>query len=224
MEALIRWDHPELGMVSPAEFIPIAEDIGLISDIGKWVLDEACRNTRQLIDVTGRRLSVSVNLSAQQLRCAEVVGQVAEFLARWQLPAELLELELTETALVKDIDRSADVLKKLKGLGVLLSVDDFGTGYSGLSYLKRFPMDILKLDRSFITQQPEGITGHEFIKALVDMAHALKLSVVAEGIENAELLGLVQGCSCDEGQGYHLSKPMPFSGLKDFVLKSMKAR
>ncbi|MBK4737321.1 sensor domain-containing protein [Noviherbaspirillum pedocola] len=219
MEALIRWDHPDLGMISPAEFIPIAEDSGLIGAIGHWVLDEACRHTRHLNETTDCRLSVSVNLSAQQLRDAEVVTQVAEVLEKWQLPAELLELELTETALVKDMDRSADVLKKLKSLGVLLSVDDFGTGYSGLSYLKRFPMDILKLDRSFITQQPEGITGHEFIKALVDMAHALKLSVVAEGIENKDLLRLVQECACDEGQGYYLSKPMPFSSLKEFVLK-----
>lgn len=224
VEALIRWDHPEMGMISPAEFIPIAEDSGLIGAIGHWVLDEACRHIKHLNEATGCHLSVSVNLSAQQLKDTEVVKHVTEVLEKWRLPAERLELELTETALVKDMDRSADVLKKLKSLGVLLSVDDFGTGYSGLSYLKRFPMDILKLDRSFITQQPEGITGHEFIKALVDMAHALKLSVVAEGIENERLLRLVQGCACDEVQGYYLSKPIPFASLKEFIFKRKNAK
>lgn len=217
MEALIRWMHPKLGNVSPAEFIPIAEDTGLIAPIGRWVLEAACNHACRLMAVTGLRLSVSVNLSARQLQDPGVVEYVDITLKNSGLSPELLELELTETALIEDLDRSAHVLKRLKRLGILLSVDDFGTGYSGLSYLKRFPMDIVKLDRSFITQKPEGVTSQEFIKALVDMAHALKLSVVAEGIENADIVELVRNCLCDEGQGYHFAKPMSFQEMEEFI-------
>lgn len=220
VEALIRWNHPQLGRVPPLQFIPIAEDRGFIEAIGKWVLGQACSQGKRLMEELGRPLSVSVNLSARQLKCRDLVEQVETALKASSFPAGLLELELTESALIEDMDESVHVLKRLKKLGVLLSVDDFGTGYSGLSYLKQFPVDILKLDRSFVDQQPEGITSFEFIKAFVDMAHALKLSVVGEGIETKEILQLLSEATCDEGQGYFFARPLPVDELKAFLSSS----
>lgn len=217
VEALIRWNHPQLGRVSPADFIPIAESKGLIVAIGQWVLQEGCRQMKLLMDKYQRPLHVSINLSAHQLKCQDLVEQVTAALCDSGLPPQLLELELTESALIDDVDQSARVLKQLKSYGILLSVDDFGTGYSGLSYLKRFPVDILKLDRSFVHNQPEGISSFDFIKAFVDMAHALKLEVVAEGIETEDTLQLLTNARCDEGQGYLFAKPLPLAELEHFL-------
>ncbi|MDB5825363.1 MAG: domain S-box protein [Herminiimonas sp.] len=217
VEALIRWNHPQLGRIAPVQFIPIAEDCGLIESIGQWVLAEACMQTARLSNRVGRQLRLSVNLSPRQLRSPALVDQVADALAQSGLLPELLELELTETALVDNMDESADVLRRLKKLGLLLSVDDFGTGYSALSYLRRFPVDKLKLDRSFVLQQSLGVSSFDFIKAFVDMAHALKLSVVAEGIETPETLQLLKAAACDEGQGYYFAEPLGLEELQDFL-------
>jgi diguanylate cyclase (GGDEF)-like protein/PAS domain S-box-containing protein len=217
MEALIRWNHPQLGRIPPMQFIPIAEDCGLVESIGEWVLAEACIQTARLSRKLGRALQISVNLSACQLKCETLVEQVVEALSRSGLAPELLELELTETALVGDMDKSVEVLKRLKRLGLILSVDDFGTGYSGLSYLKRFPVDILKLDRSFVLQQPDGVSSFDFIKAFVDMAHALELSVVAEGVETKETLELICAAACDGAQGYYFARPLPLDELQEFL-------
>ena len=217
MEALVRWNHPQFGRIPPMKFIPIAEERGLIGPIGQWVLEEACRQTARLAATFRRRLHVSVNLSARQLKCANLAEQVENALKKASLPGELLELELTESALIDDMDASVDVLKKLKRLGILLSIDDFGTGYSGLSYLRRFPVDILKLDRSFVRQQSGEASSSEFIKAFVGMSHALKMSVVAEGIETPETLQLLRDAACDEGQGYLFSQPLSLSELEDFL-------
>lgn len=216
-EALIRWNHPQLGRVPPLQFIPIAEESGFIEDIGRWVLEQSCRQTKELMDRAGRDLRVSVNLSARQLKCPDLLEQVIVALERSGLPPALLELELTESALIDDMDVSAGVLKSLKALGISLAVDDFGTGYSGLSYLRKFPIDILKLDRSFVTQEDEGISNSRFIRAFVDMAHALHLSVVAEGVETAEILQLLQDAKCDEAQGYYFAKPMPYGELENYL-------
>jgi diguanylate cyclase (GGDEF)-like protein/PAS domain S-box-containing protein len=217
MEALIRWNHPELGQVSPMQFIPIAEETGLIEAIGQWVLLEACTQTRRLMDMSGRALCISVNLSARQLKCRDIVGQVQDVLDRTGLPASLLELELTESALIEDIERSARLLKELKTLGIRLAVDDFGTGYSGLAYLRRFPLDVLKLDRSFVLQQDENDHNFDFIKAFVDMAHALKLSVVAEGVETSATLQFLRSADCDEAQGYFLAKPLSLADFEAYL-------
>ncbi|SMP74659.1 bifunctional diguanylate cyclase/phosphodiesterase [Noviherbaspirillum suwonense] len=217
MEALIRWNHPELGQVSPMQFIPIAEETGLIEAIGQWVLLEACMQTRRLMDWSGRPLCISVNLSARQLKCRDIVDQVRDALDRSGLPAPLLELELTESALIEDIEHSARLLKELKGLGIRLAVDDFGTGYSGLAYLRRFPLDVLKLDRSFVLQQDENDHNFDFIKAFVDMAHALKLSVVAEGVETSDTLQFLRNADCDEAQGYFLAKPLSLSDFEAYL-------
>ncbi|RZA27665.1 MAG: GGDEF domain-containing protein, partial [Lysobacteraceae bacterium] len=217
MEALIRWNHPERGRVPPQQFIGIAEETGLINAIGRWVLEEACARTRGLMDEYGRKLVVSVNVSARQLAQAGFAGEVRETLARTGLPPGCLELELTESALIEDIEHTASMLRELKGLGIQLAVDDFGTGYSSLAYLRRFPIDVLKLDRSFVMQQDDNVTTVDFVKAFVDMAHALGMAVVAEGVETAEVLEFLRAARCDQAQGYHLARPMPLAQLRGVI-------
>jgi diguanylate cyclase (GGDEF)-like protein/PAS domain S-box-containing protein len=213
MEALLRWNHPELGRVPPGEFIGIAEETGLIVAIGRWVLGEACRQTQRLVQRHGRPVRVSVNVSARQLAQPGFVADVRAELAASGLAPHCLELELTESALIEDMDRTAAMLGELQALGVKLAVDDFGTGYSGLAYLRRFPIDVLKLDRSFVLQDDGRISAFDFVKAFVDMAHALRLSVVAEGVETVEVLDFLRAADCDEAQGYLMAKPMPLAAL-----------
>jgi diguanylate cyclase (GGDEF)-like protein/PAS domain S-box-containing protein len=214
MEALIRWRHPQQGMVPPQQFIGIAEETGLINPIGRWVLREACRQTRRLLDEFGRPIRVSVNVSARQLAQPGFVAEVREALADAGLAPSSLELELTESALIDDLERTAAMLAELQALGVKLAVDDFGTGYSGLAYLRRLPIDVLKLDRSFVLQDDGRISAFDFVKAFVDMAHALQMSVVAEGVETAEVLDFLRAASCDEAQGYLLGRPLPLAELR----------
>jgi diguanylate cyclase (GGDEF)-like protein/PAS domain S-box-containing protein len=214
VEALLRWRHPQQGMVPPQQFIGIAEETGLINPIGRWVLREACRQTRRLIDEFGRPIRVSVNVSARQLAQQGFVDEVRDALDTAGLAASSLELELTESALIEDIGRTAAMLGELQALGVKLAVDDFGTGYSGLAYLRRLPIDVLKLDRSFVLQDDGRISAFDFVKAFVDMAHALQMSVVAEGVETAEVLDFLRAASCDEAQGYLLGRPLPLADLR----------
>ncbi len=213
MEALIRWNHPQLGRVPPGEFIAIAEETGLINEIGHWVLHEACRATQALVASHAKPVRVSVNVSARQLAQAGFVGEVRGSLEASGLAPRHLELELTESALIEDMDRTAAMLGELQALGVKIAVDDFGTGYSGLAYLRRFPIDVLKLDRSFVLQDDGRISAFDFVKAFVDMAHALRMSVVAEGVETAEVLDFLRAASCDEAQGYLLARPMPLAAV-----------
>jgi diguanylate cyclase (GGDEF)-like protein/PAS domain S-box-containing protein len=217
MEALIRWNHPQRGKVSPQQFIGIAEETGLIVEIGRWVLEEACTRTRQLIDEHGRSIMVSVNVSARQLSQAGFADEVRATLARTGLPPACLELELTESALIEDIERTASMLRELKQLGIALAVDDFGTGYSGLAYLRRFPIDVLKLDRSFVLQQDDDVSTFDFVKAFVDLAHALGMAVVAEGVETGEVLDFLRAARCDQAQGYYLARPMPLPQLRTLI-------
>jgi diguanylate cyclase (GGDEF)-like protein/PAS domain S-box-containing protein len=217
VEVLLRWTHPELGRVSPLEFIPIAEERGHIEAIGKWVLREACRVGRRLGDKYGTVLHVSVNVSARQLRSAELVTEVEQALRDSGFPPRALELELTESALIDDTEQSVDVLRRLKRLGVTLALDDFGTGYSSLSYLKRFPVDVLKLDRSFFLEQSLDANGDEIVSALVHMAHALGLKVVAEGIETEDVMETLRACRCDEAQGYLFARPMALQDFDKFL-------
>jgi diguanylate cyclase (GGDEF)-like protein/PAS domain S-box-containing protein len=217
VEVLLRWTHPELGRVSPLEFIPIAEERGHIEAIGKWVLREACRVGRRLGDKYGTVLHVSVNVSARQLRSAELVAEVEQALRDSGFPPRALELELTESALIDDTEQSVDVLRRLKRLGVTLALDDFGTGYSSLSYLKRFPVDVLKLDRSFFLEQSLDANGDEIVSALVHMAHALGLKVVAEGIETEDVMETLRACRCDEAQGYLFARPMALQDFDKFL-------
>jgi len=208
MEALIRWNHPEYGLITPGHFIPFAEETGLILPVGEWVLRSACRQNRLWLD-QGFSLCVSVNLSAMQFRTDYLVERIQTILKETMLPPENLELEITESAVMNDIKTSIETLKEIHEMGVKLSIDDFGTGYSSLSYLKQFPIDKLKIDRSFI----EGINTNEedssIVKAVVSLAHSLKMKVVAEGVETKEQLKFLEDCGCEEIQGYLIGHPVP---------------
>lgn len=224
MEALLRWTHPEMGSISPAQFIPLAEEIGLIEDIGDWVLHRATIQTREWMTRYNRPLRISVNLSARQLRNTKLLASVRHALRASCLPPELLELELTETGLMEDPELAASLLKELKTFGLHLSVDDFGTGYSSLAYLCRFPLDCLKLDRSFLLQKhPEDVSPLKLAEAIINLAHALNLSVVAEGVETKEHLGFLNAAQCDEIQGFCISRPLPAAEFEKLIQRPTRA-
>ncbi len=219
-EALIRWNHPQLGRIPPLDFIPIAEERGFIEEIGRWVLEEACTEAQRINEATSKPIRISVNLSARQLAHDRLIADVRSALAKSGLQADQLELELTETSLVNDIEASAEIFQALKGLGVSLAVDDFGTGYSGLAYLGQFPIDVLKLDRSFVNQKNRDKSGNRrVIEAFIDMAHRLGLPVVAEGVETADTLAFLRTCGCDEAQGYYFAAPLPADEVAPFLTR-----
>ncbi len=208
-EALIRWRHPERGLVPPISFIPLAEECGLIGPIGEWVLREACRQARawQLAGLPTVR--VAVNVSATQFRAANLVDSVRQALNDAELSPHLLEIELTESAVMSDPEESIKTLEQLSDMGVLVSVDDFGTGYSSMSYLRRFPIDHLKIDRSFLSEITARSDDASIVGAIVSLAHNLRLKVVAEGVETPAQLDLLKTLGCDEYQGYQFSPPVP---------------
>jgi len=215
-EALVRWQHPSRGLVQPAEFIQVAEDTGLILKIGEWVLREACR-WATFIGVD-RGLQVSVNLSARQFADPRLVDTVARVLKESGLPANLLELEITESTVMQHTDVTAVTFAKLKQLGVSIAIDDFGTGYSSLAYLKRFAVDRLKIDRSFITDVPGDKDHKAIVAAVVALSHALGLKVVAEGVENEAQMEFLQTCRCDFLQGYLAGRPVDAdTAAKEYV-------
>jgi diguanylate cyclase (GGDEF)-like protein/PAS domain S-box-containing protein len=211
VEALIRWHHPDQGLVSPYRFIPVAEESGLIIPIGAWVLEQACHQLRDWHHRghTGPQGSVEVNLSARQIDDSRIVRTVEEILTRTGLPAEYLTLEITESALMEDATAALDILRALKEIGVQLAIDDFGTGYSSLSYLQRFPLDILKIDQSFVETLGVEAGGDEIVSAVIDLAHALGLKVVAEGVETTAQLQILRSLGCDLAQGFLFSRPLP---------------
>ncbi|UQN08406.1 bifunctional diguanylate cyclase/phosphodiesterase [Deinococcus sp. QL22] len=205
-EALLRWHSPVLGGVSPATFIPIAEQRGLIVPIGDWVLETALQQVSQWRSGKDPHLQVSVNVSPQQFDQDNFVEKVQSKLAHWGLPGEALVLELTEGSLLVDLEASNTKLAQLRGLGVQVALDDFGTGYSSLAYLRTLQVDVVKIDRSFIwAMQHEGPT---FVQAIVQIAHHIGLKIVAEGIETVEQRRGVQALSCDVGQGYLFARPL----------------
>jgi diguanylate cyclase (GGDEF)-like protein len=210
-EALLRWPHLEQGHISPAEFIPIAEESGLIVDIGKWVLDRACEDAVALHRQTGRWLEMAVNVSARQLRDKDFIHVVESALARTGMPPERLELELTESMLMQDLAGAIEFMHKVRKLGVRLAIDDFGTGYSSLAYLQTFPIDHLKLDRSFVRLLPDS--GAMIASAVIGLAHGFNLTVVAEGVEDPEQLAWLKEAGCDFAQGFLLSRPLPLAAL-----------
>ncbi len=215
-EALIRWQHPERGLVPPADFIPVAEECGLIEAIGKWVIREACRQARAWQLEGLARTRVAVNLSAFQFRHGTLLQVIEAALQDFSLDPSFLEVEITETALMSDPEESVNILEKLSRMGVLVSVDDFGTGYSSMSYLRRFPIDKLKIDRTFIKELESRADDASIVRAIVSLAHSLKLKVVAEGVETPEQLEFLQNLGCDQYQGYHFSPAVPaseFAGL-----------
>jgi diguanylate cyclase (GGDEF)-like protein/PAS domain S-box-containing protein len=216
VEALLRWRHPEKGLISPGEFIPIAEETGLIIPIGRWVLREGCRHGRRLMAVDGRPLRMSINLSLRQIQDSDIVADVRDALDEAGLGPERLTLEITESVLMDDTDLAVSRLRDLKALGVTLALDDFGTGYSSLSYLSRFPVDILKMDRSFLSDASTPET-HTLANAVVGLGATLSLEVVAEGIEEAAQAETLRELGCDLGQGFLFARPLPAEDSIDFV-------
>ena len=209
-EALVRWQHPERGLISPVEFIPIAEETGLIIPLGWWVLREACLQMRtwQVQFPVNPPLTISVNLSAKQFRQPELVEQIAQILHATNLDARSLKLEITESILLENGESVIAVLSQLKTLGVSLYLDDFGTGHSSLSYLHCFPINALKIDRSFINRMGCGDESWEIVRAITMLAHALGMDVIAEGVETKEQLAQLSSLQCKYGQGYFFSKPL----------------
>ena len=208
MEALVRWEHPALGLLYPAEFIGLAEDNGLIVSIGEWVMRTACLQSKSWQDAGFDPLRVAVNLSARQFQQPALVESVAQILKDTGLDPNLLELELTEGSIMKDPNQAIRKLHELKAMGIHISVDDFGTGYSSLNYLKRFPIDTLKIDKSFVKDINTDPDNEAIVSAIITLAHALKLNVIAEGVETHEQLESLQMLKCDEVQGFLFSTPL----------------
>ena len=212
-EALIRWHHPQRGMVSPATFIPVAEESGLIIQIGEWVLREACREAASW----SRPLQIAVNLSPIQFRHGDLAGLVHSLLLETGLAPTRLELEITEGVLVEDFSRGVSILRRLKTLGVRIAMDDFGTGYSSMSYLQAFPFDKIKIDQSFISNVKSNPQSAAIVRAVIGLAHGLNLPVLAEGVETKQQLDFLAAESCDEVQGYLLGRPHPIAEYSDLI-------
>jgi diguanylate cyclase (GGDEF)-like protein len=206
-EVLLRWSSPVLGVISPAEFIPIAESTGLIKDIGDWVLENACKT---LFDCLNQDLNIrlAVNLSAMQFKQADLADQIANTLKRHRIPPQYLEVEITESMLMRDVHKAIEALERIKEMQIRIAIDDFGTGYSSLSYLRRFPLDALKIDQSFVDELVVDNDDTAITMAIISMAKSLRLEVIAEGVETQQQLDFLRENNCDDVQGYHLSKPL----------------
>jgi EAL domain-containing protein (putative c-di-GMP-specific phosphodiesterase class I) len=208
VEALIRWRRPEIGVIPPNEFIPVAEETGLIQPIGEWVLRTACAQNGAWQTADLPPILMAVNLSGGQFQQPNFVESIAKTLRDSGLPPRYLELELTESIIMKSTEATIATLRRLRALGIKISVDDFGTGYSSLSYLKRFPVSTLKIDRSFVRDLTTDPDDRAIVKTIITLAHSLKLSVVAEGVETQEQLHFLRSLRCDHVQGYFFSKPL----------------
>lgn len=215
MEALVRWHHPERGLISPSEFIPVAEETGLIIPLGDWILQTACAQNVKWHKSGSPPLRIAVNLSARQFYNPRLVDAICDILADTGMPARYLELEITESYLLKNEAYVVEVLEKLRELGVYISIDDFGTGYSSLSQLKRFPVQAVKIDQFFIQGMDSDHSNDSIVKAVIQLAHSMDLKVIAEGVETAEVAGLLRLYGCDEFQGYLFGKPIPASSFED---------
>jgi diguanylate cyclase (GGDEF)-like protein len=222
-EALIRWLHPQRGVIAPDAFIPLAEDCGLIGAIGDWVVKEACRQARAWRDAGLAPMRVSVNLSPSQFRGSGLIHSIRRALDDAGLEPQYLEVELTESAVMSDPEESIAILEQLSAMGVLVSVDDFGTGYSSMSYLRRLPIDKLKIDRVFINEIVSRPEDASIVRAIVSLAHSLRLKVVAEGVETLAQLDFLKAVGCDEYQGYHFSRAVP-SGEFERVVREKAAQ
>jgi diguanylate cyclase (GGDEF)-like protein len=217
VEALIRWHHPTDGMISPIRFIPIAEETGLIVEIGEWVLRNACHEMKKWIDAGMKPIRMAVNVSARQLRRRDFCEVVAGVLAESGLPPELLELEITESSVMENPEEAIDILQRIGRMGVTLAIDDFGTGYSSLAYLKLFPIDHLKIDRSFVADIEIDLNDRAIAFGTIALAHSLGLNVIAEGVETEDQLELLRTNGCDEVQGYLFSKPLNSAAAYAFL-------
>jgi diguanylate cyclase (GGDEF)-like protein/PAS domain S-box-containing protein len=213
VEALVRWQHPTMGLLPPKDFIPLAEETGLIGAIGEWVMERSCRQARQWQQAGLGDIAVSVNLSPQQFRKGDVLEVVDRVITNTELDTGMLELELTESLIMEDLEKNIDLLTQMRERGIELSLDDFGTGYSSLNYLKRFPMDILKIDRTFVRDLDQNPDDAAITRAIIEMAHSLNMRVVAEGVETGTHLEILRNMGCDIIQGFHVSRPIPESDM-----------
>ena len=221
-EALLRWHHPELGMVMPGDFIPIAEDIGLIVPIGEWVIHQACRQAREWLDMGMAPLLVAVNVSGHQLAAGGLVQTVQKALAQTGLPANHLEIELTESVLMRDAETAMRQIDALRKLGVGVSLDDFGTGYSSLGYLSRFTLDKLKIDQCFVRNITMDTRSAAIARATIALAHGLGITVIGEGVETDDQLDYLRSAGCDEIQGFLVGRPAPPAQLMELQMNQKK--
>jgi EAL domain-containing protein (putative c-di-GMP-specific phosphodiesterase class I) len=208
-EALLRWNDPRTGLVAPIRFIPILEETGLIHEVGQWALNEAVEDYRRWRKTGLRAVRIAVNVSPLQLRDRDFVPQIELALGRDAFAAAGLELEITESVIMEDVRFSIESLRSIRGLGVRIAIDDFGTGFSSLSYLAKLPVNTLKIDRSFVIEMVAGPNGLALVSAIINLAHSLKLNVVAEGVETEEQARLLRLLNCDEMQGFLFCKPLP---------------
>jgi predicted signal transduction protein with EAL and GGDEF domain len=219
VEALLRWRHPELGLVFPANFIPLAEESGLIVPIGDWVLQAACRQNKAWQDAGLPPITMAVNVSARQFRQAEWIDRVADAMSTSGLLASFLELELTESLIMQDLKQAVEKMQQLRAMGLALAIDDFGTGYSSLGALKRFPLARLKIDRSFVQDIATDEDDKAIVMAVIELGHRLNLKVLAEGVETEEQLAFLRQCHCDEMQGYLFSQPVPPAEIAELLAR-----
>jgi len=219
-EALLRWRHPKAGLIPPSDFIPLAEELGLIVPLGEWVLRQACLQGRRWREKGLPSFRVAVNVSARQFQEEDFVSSVSRVLSETGLPPDNLELELTETVVMKDVDKSSESLSRLKEMGIRLSIDDFGTGYSSMNYLNRFRLDTLKIDRSFLKGIPKDADHVAIANAIIAMAKGLNLAVVAEGVETTEQLEFLREMKCGGMQGYLVSPPVPIEKFQTLLENS----
>ncbi|MEM5794973.1 MAG: GGDEF domain-containing phosphodiesterase, partial [Bacillota bacterium] len=222
-EALIRWNCNSMGFVPPLEFIAVAEEIGIINDIGRWVLHTACAKLAALTGKTGKALIMAVNISAHQLKDVNFIKDVADALAAYDLQPAQLELEITESAVIDSMEETVAALQKLRSLGVKVTLDDFGTGYSSLSYLHQLPIDTIKIDKSFFRDIVANQRAQDMLAGIVYLARKLGLNVVTEGIENKEQVAYIRGIDCDFAQGYYYKKPMPADETEEFCARWSEA-
>ena len=216
LEALIRWNHPLYGNISPDEFIPLAENNGFIHKMGDWVLKNAINETLKL----NHPITLNVNISTRQLLRGTFVDNVKTILKETKFPAAKLNLEITESVALHDVEKAVEILNQLKSLGILISLDDFGTGYSSLSYLTKLPVDYLKIDRSFINDLENNDSNKTVVKSIIKVAHSLNMKVTAEGIETKKQAEILRRYGCDNCQGYYFSKPLPFNEIQEYLEQS----
>ncbi|MFZ5967298.1 MAG: bifunctional diguanylate cyclase/phosphodiesterase [Bacillota bacterium] len=220
IEALIRWEHPEKGLVPPMDFIPFAEESGLIVDIGETVMEQACRQLKKWSELGCSEMQMAVNFSARQLHQQDLIEKIAVMIHKMNINSENLVIEITENVALSNLNHSIGILKKLKDMGIKIALDDFGTGYSSLNYLKRLPVDIIKIDKGFVKDICKCADEKYIAKTVIDLAHNMDLTVIAEGIETEEQLNILRDFCCDCGQGYLFSKPLPAEKLEELLFKN----
>ena len=217
MEGLLRWKHPTLGMIPPVEFIPIAEETGLIHKLGEWVLETACSKLREWESTDHKNISIAINLSAVQFKQKDLLGRIREVLVKTGANPKLLELEITESTIMEDLDSAAAIMRELHKEGIRISIDDFGTGYSSLNHLKRFPISTVKIDRSFVRDLTTDPDDAAIVGAIISMAHGMSLRIIAEGVETEQQLEYLRRLRCDEVQGFLYSRALPEDEIEELL-------